>query len=159
MDALSGDEVRRRVDEIAVWKREDERAPHKPLLLLLALTWLRQGKPRLISFAEFEKPLSELIGKFSNSKGPAHPEYPFWRLQADKLWEVPGGDALVRRASNSDPKKSELLGKRVRGGFPEDVHRCVMENSALFDELVASILVKHFSEPERELLRIELGLR
>jgi len=157
-DATS-DEIRRRFDEIVVWKRGDERAPHKPLLLLLALAWLRQGKPRLLPFAAYEKPLATLIGRFSTSKGAAHPEYPFWRLQADKLWEVPGGDALESRASNSDPKKSELLEKGIAGGFRDDVFRTIADDHQLYDDLVAAILVKNFSEPDRQWLRNELELR
>jgi predicted restriction endonuclease len=34
---MTEDEVRKRIAQINVWKRGDARAPHKPLLILMAL--------------------------------------------------------------------------------------------------------------------------
>jgi len=43
-------EIENRFREINIWKRGDQRAPNKPLLILLALEKLQNGADRLISF-------------------------------------------------------------------------------------------------------------
>jgi putative restriction endonuclease len=65
-----------RVDKLNVWHRGDHRAPHKPLLLLLALSRFSQGEESL-PYAVLESPLTELLKEFSPSKSSYHPEYPF----------------------------------------------------------------------------------
>lgn len=65
------DEIRRRVDAINVWKRGDQHAPHKPLLLLLALAKLSRGEPRLIPYVEIDPKLTELLREF----GPVRKAY------------------------------------------------------------------------------------
>ena len=43
--------VRDRLGDLTVWKRGDQRAPHKPLLVLYALAELERGE-RWVSFRE-----------------------------------------------------------------------------------------------------------
>lgn len=78
---MRGEEVLESFSNLNIWRREGERAPHKPLLLLLALGALAQEKPRLIPFAEFDKPLQDLLREFGPPRKSFHSEYPFWRLQ------------------------------------------------------------------------------
>ena len=42
------DEIRDRFNAITVWKRGDERAPHKPRLALCALGRVRRAEPRAV---------------------------------------------------------------------------------------------------------------
>lgn len=42
-------------DQINVWKRGDEHAPHEPLLLLLALSRCARGEGREIPYCEVDK--------------------------------------------------------------------------------------------------------
>ena len=103
-------------DRLRRWTRQGTTAPHKPLLILFALGWTRDGAPRLRSFTDIEAPLRELLRSFSTSSRQ-HPEYPFWRLQADGFWEVHASGPLLPRASNSDPPVRELRAKQARGGL------------------------------------------
>jgi|SRR5947209_16416086 len=93
MKGGSMDETKRfiltRVNDLNVWRRGDERAPHKPLLILLALARVAQGQKRLTLFSEIEKPLNELLKHYGPARKSIHPEYPFWRLQSDGLWKYP----------------------------------------------------------------------
>ncbi|MBJ6610750.1 MAG: hypothetical protein JG718_10360 [Candidatus Thiothrix moscowensis] len=73
---------------INVWTQGDRRAPHKPLLLLLALARVQQGKSRLMSFTEIEVLLEKVITAFGPNR-PPHPEYPFWHLKSEEIWEIP----------------------------------------------------------------------
>ena len=53
-----------RVESLKLWKRHGERAPHKPLLILLALGRLQRGEPRFARFTEIEPRLNELLQEF-----------------------------------------------------------------------------------------------
>ena len=79
---------REKVDHLNVWSRGDERAPHKPLLLLLVLGRKLQDLPDEVSFAEIEEKVTDLLVEFGPFRQSYHPEYPFWRLQNDGIWEV-----------------------------------------------------------------------
>src|SRR4051812_17295332 len=72
------DETLRRFRHLNVWKRGDIRAPHKPLLVLLALGRLQAGSDRLLPFEEIEQPLSRLLEDFGPPRKSPHPELPFF---------------------------------------------------------------------------------
>jgi len=128
------------VRNLNVYKRGDERAPHKPLLLLIALAQVAQLQERLTSFDQVEKPLVQLLRDFGPPRKSFHPEYPFWWLQSDKLWEVSSVHPLIRRAGSTLPLRSELIKKKVSGGFPEPVYK-VFSNDRKFLERVVKILL------------------
>jgi hypothetical protein len=110
------------------WKRKGERAPHKPLLVLLALGRLQRGEARMVSFSSIEEALSNLLKEFGSPRRSVHPEYPFWRLQRDSIWEVRAAVDLKRRRSNSDPLKSELRYRAVEGGITEGLSQTLKEH-------------------------------
>lgn len=158
MSAITRDEVRQRVSKIKVWARGEQRAPHKPLLILLALSRIADGQPRLTLFADLEEPLKQLLEKHGHPRKAQHPEYPFWRLQADGLWDVPNSDTLIRRSSNNDPLKSELLTKGIKGGFTEEIYDLFVQDSKFLREIAQAIAVAHFPPDVRVSLLSELGL-
>lgn len=134
--------LRAAVDAIRTWSRGDERAPHKPLLLLYALGRVQRGEPRLVPFLEVEEPLTQLLREFGPTRRSLHPSYPFWRMQRDGLWDVPGGEALRARQSNTDPPVSEL--RRASGGFPPEIDTVLRTNPALVTQIAEAVLRDHF---------------
>jgi putative restriction endonuclease len=125
---------------------------------MIALRELLSGRERLISFTEFDAKLGPLLRKYTTSKS-VHTEYPFWRLQRDGIWEVAGGDSLKRRASNSDPLRSELLSKAVPAGFSEPMFARLRSDPDFRGEFVREML-RHFpAKIHTELLQdVGLGL-
>jgi putative restriction endonuclease len=98
--ALSDEQVLQRFSELRQFQRGGHRAPHKPLLILLALGRLARGEERMVEFVEVEKPLKQLIEEFGPSVARGAPQYPFWHLHTDRdggIWISP-----VRRASLID---------------------------------------------------------
>ncbi len=81
-------EIRNLFDGINVWKRRGERAPNKPLLLLYALARLSQGQKRLLAFVEVDADIGPLLAEFGPKRKLVHPEYPFWYLKNDGIWEI-----------------------------------------------------------------------
>jgi putative restriction endonuclease len=101
---LDRKQVLRLFDQINVWKRGGQRAPHKPLLLLYALSKCARDGEREIPYAEVDEKLKPLLEEFGPARKSYHTEYPFWRLQNDGIWELSDTAKLERRSSNTDAK-------------------------------------------------------
>jgi hypothetical protein len=138
------------------WTRDGKAAVHKPLLLLMAFERVRRGLPRLVRFVDLEHQLRTLIDEFSPTPGPSHPEYPFWRLQADGLWEVPQAQHLPSRASNSDPPVSVLRERHVQAGLPTPFYELLRSRGDVLDRAVSTTL-QHISPERRPQLLARLG--
>ena len=68
-----------RIAAIRQWSQREERAPHKPLLLLYALGHLQSRGDKPIAYAEAEPVLRRLLGEFGPPRSTT-PAYPFRRL-------------------------------------------------------------------------------
>jgi putative restriction endonuclease len=135
---------------INVWKRGAERAPHKPLLLLYALSKCQRGEPRAIPYSEVDPALQQLLRAFGPSRKSYHSEYPFWRLQYDGIWEIQGADQVASRQSNTDAKKSDLLKYDVSGGFPKPIYQRLRDNPRLLVEIAYDLLESNFPHSVHE---------
>jgi putative restriction endonuclease len=147
-----------RVRRLNTWKRGGERAPHKPLLLLLSLSRIVQGLPRLVAFNNLQTPLANLLRNYGPPRASVHPEYPFWHLQSDGLWEVVDGDTLRKRRGGSDPLKSELTSQHVHGGLPETIYLTLRNHPVFLNEVVRELLDRNFPSSLHEDILNELGL-
>jgi putative restriction endonuclease len=133
-------------DRLAVWSRGDQRAPHKPLLVLYALgRWARSDQAD-IPFGDVDRDLTELLKEFGPPRQSYHPEYPFWRLQNDGVWAVASTVPLPTRQSNTDPPKSALLANAATGGFSEEVKAALRAAPALAGKIAGLLLERHFPE-------------
>lgn len=139
------------LSKLHTWTRGAERAPHKPLLVLLVLARVRQGLPRLVEFREIEDQLRALIELTAPGRR-GHPEYPFWRLQADGIWEVPDATQLSTRDSNSDPTVSELRDQRIQGGLPREIFEALRADPELVLTAVRTVAALLPSEPAKAVL-------
>jgi putative restriction endonuclease len=146
---MTKDEILEKFRKIAVWSRGGERAPNKPLLLLYVLGQLENGKLEH-EFAEIEKPVSNLLREFGPKRKSVRPEYPFWRLKNDGLWELKNFEAARPRKSNTDPPKSELLKNQVTGFIQPEIVEAFEDEPLLFAEVVSVLLDAHFPETLHE---------
>lgn len=143
--ALEGAAVGERFKALNVWRRAGERAPHKPLLVLLALGRFEQGV-RELAFLDCEHILVDLLREFGPTRRSYHPEYPFWRLQNDRIWEVVSERPMGRRISNSDPPRAELRAANAIGRFTADVQRQLRSSPELIVDIARSVLDANFPE-------------
>ena len=105
-------------------RREDTYAPHKPLLLLLALGRIQHGLPRLATFAELEPQLKEMLRTFAPASSLSSRHYAFWHLRGDAaraLWELNAPKALTVRRDGATPNLGELRQPGVQAGFSAEV--------------------------------------
>jgi transcriptional regulator with XRE-family HTH domain len=151
-----------RLDQVRTWRRGPDKAPHKPMLLLLMLARIARDEPRLVRYAEIEEPLRQLIIEFGprlRSRHPTyHPEMPFWRLQGDGIWEVVGGESVQPLDWNADPKAEALREAGVSGGFTPEVDDLLRRDPSLVRAAVRNILNKHFPLPLHEKVLRAVGL-
>ncbi len=147
-----------RLADIAVWRRGGQRAPHKPLLLLLALGRRQQGAARLASYEHaIAGPLENLLRRFGPPRKAHHPDHPFGRLVNDGLWDIPGSEDL-RRTSWGDLLVSDLRQRQVRGGLPEGVDALLRSEPELVEEAASRLLAAHFPESYHAAIRAAVGL-
>jgi putative restriction endonuclease len=139
---MNAQELLARINTLNVWKKGDQRAPHKPLLLLLALARLNTGQPRLIAFDEIEKKLTTLLEDFGPSRANYYPELPFWHLQSDQIWELPNAMGVLT-ASGSVSKKY-LRDHHVQAGFTPEVYDVLKGNPELLEQVAMQLLEDNF---------------
>jgi putative restriction endonuclease len=149
-------EVFQRIDRIKRWKRGEDEAPLKPLLLLYALKRWHADRTTRIPFSQVDRDLTPLLRRF-NASAP-RPEYPFCRLRTDGLWELEGAEGLETRASNTDIKKSELLANDVRGGFTRVVLDELERDPGLALTFAERVLERHFDADDHAAVREAVGL-
>lgn len=143
------------VRKLRIWQTGDKRAPHKPLLLLVALGQLLQGRTEL-GFNEVEERLLPLLEEYAPpKKGKHQPMYPYWHLQSDGLWMVPGADNLPKQM-NGIPRMGAL--RTSVGQLPLEVAATLQADHALVAQVVQELLDSHFPPSIHDGLREATGL-
>jgi putative restriction endonuclease len=132
------------VANVVTWKKGDKRAPHKPLLLLLASGNIQRGGKRLQLFEDIEPQLTRALELFGPAGRVATPQYPFWRLQHDGLWEVESDGPMRLRKSSDDPTKKALVERRARAGFISGYFDALRTDRAAQSRLIHQLLDAHF---------------
>jgi putative restriction endonuclease len=101
------------------WVRSGQRAPHKPLYLLLCIGRLQAGLPRLAHFSKIQERLKSALQIFGPSRKSYHAEYPFWHLAQDQdsVCEVVSETAISLRPGSSNPSSTELVRQVALGGL------------------------------------------
>ena len=138
-------ELLARASEIHTWRRGEERAPHKPFLLLLALGRIQRGDERLVPFGEIEDTLVDLLKSYGPPRVSHHPEQPFWYLRTDGLWEIPDADSLPARKGSTNPTAKTLRDAGARGGLPADYDTALRGDPDLVRDVAEIVLGEHFA--------------
>lgn len=109
-----------RVEGLRQWKRGDQRAPHKPLLMLLALGRFQRGHDGPLPYREVEGELDVLLREYGPPRATS-PGYPFHYLTSDGVWEVrtetghesPGAGRRALRESGAEGRLAPELRKAL----------------------------------------------
>ncbi len=149
-------DVAERLSSVRTWKRGDERAPHKPLLLLYAIARYTQGGQRLIPFAQVQEQLGTLLEEFGLPRKNTHPENPFRHLQSDRIWEVQGTLPEDLPSGRSVSKK-KLLDANAVGGLSQDLYDALKDGGEAA-RAIETILQNEFPDTYHEDILNALGI-
>ena len=146
-----------KLGQVKFWRTRGQRAPHKPLLVLLALGRVARGEERLARYEQdIERLLTDLLERFGPPRKKIHPEYPFGRLKNDGLWEIPGGESLPT-TEKGDLHRSGLIKHAVTGGFPEPIYELLLSDSGLVQQAAQALLYEHFPYSLHDDIRTAAG--
>lgn len=148
----------KRFDRIRTHKKDDFEAPHKALVLLMALAKVLAGT-RWLSFATVNEPLKKLIERFGKDRASYGVEDPFWRLKNDRgrFWEV--RKVPPDRLRNiAPPSEDELLDFGAEAGFTDEVHSALRQNPTWVISLANAIYDAHPVGDSREEVFKAVGL-
>lgn len=134
-------------DNIRRAQRAGVYAPHKPLLILLALARVQHAESRLVEFAAIDGLLQSLLAEFGPSGAAKSRHYPFWHLATDgqgALWDLSGPRELLGRPASATPNLGELRTHHVQGGFPTEVDEALRKVPGLLEAVAARLLEAYF---------------
>lgn len=154
----SPDELLDRIRSLKVWKSGSQRAPHKPLLLLLALGRLQRSEARYVRFADIDEDFQRLLRDFGPPRKSYHPEFPFHHLRSDGLWEFDRDYDLRLREGRSSPTKRALLDQGVAGGLPTEVEQTLRAHPELLVTAARELLDGHFPTSLHDDIATAVGL-
>ena len=116
------------------------KAPHKVLLFLVAYQAYKQGHERLLSFEHYIQPrMHKLLSKLGNNN--PRPEYPFWRLQNDGIWDV-HIDKDIEENNSGDVSKKQLFDLGATGGFSNALYLSAVNKIDDYEKLVKKMILE-----------------
>lgn len=149
--------LKQAISNITIWRKGEQRAPHKPLLLLYVLSHYRQGHDRLFDYgSEIHEQLLDLLERYGPQRREQRPDMPFWRLKGDGFWELQNAEFCSTSGSRQPPKR-ELIEYNVAGGFDTVNFALVTKKRKLIDTLAQQILEAHFPTSIQEDIADEMG--
>lgn len=154
----SSKSLQQAITNITIWRKDGQRAPHKPLLLLYVLSQYKNGHDRFFNYrAEIREALHSLLERFGPQRAQYRPDMPFWRLQGDGFWELNNAENCSTAGSSKEPPAGELVANDVSGGFDEEHYALLVKSKTLINALAQQILEAHFTESIQEELAEEMG--
>lgn len=148
MDARG--DLLRRAAALNVHRSGGRRAPHKPLLVLLAVARLQAEGAVEARWDWWSTKLGPLLVEYAPSSAAPSPEYPFRRLVGDGLWQIHGladygdeafvaGEQRVR-----DFRRRFLNDHDPAAGLPPEFESLLRTSPDTVDQLVRLLLHRHF---------------
>jgi putative restriction endonuclease len=152
-------EVLQAFEKIRRAQRAGVYAPHKPLLILLALARVQHGEARQVEFSEIDDQLKQLLTEFGPSSAPGSRHYPFWHLATDGLWDLSGPKEIMSRPPAATPTLGELRTFHIKGGLPASIDAALRKSPSLLQTVASRVLNAYFPVTIQEDIAAAVGLR
>lgn len=140
--------------DIRTWKRGDIRAPHKPLLLLLAISRLLNGEEE-IPYESIHETMKNLLNDFGRPTRDPRPYFPFVRLASDGIWRFNKPELIEH---NTDYSKRFLQNNGISAGFIPEIAQALKTDRNLVREIIYYLLENNFPETYHESILKSVGL-
>jgi len=122
-------------------------APHKPLLILLALARVQRGEPRLVEFADIDSAMKQLLTEFGRTGAANTRHNPFWHLATDgqgAVWDFNRPADWMNRSAGATPTLGELRQRHLRAGFPTEIDDAFRHVPGLLQAVAARVIEAYF---------------
>lgn len=149
---MNSEQLKEKISNLTIWKKGDQRAPHKPLLILYALGQLQTKNERFLSYEVTREKLTDLLREFGPIRKSYHPEEPYVRLKRDGIW------LLDKEVNEKSPSNRQLLNDQVSAGFTPEVYDLLNGKPRLIQEISQAILEEHFPDTIHEDILDAVGL-
>lgn len=134
-----GGEVESALLRLNQYRHDGVRAPHKPLLVLLALGRLAETGSSRLAWTETADQLADLIAEFGPSTRTGRMQsaaYPFTHLRTDAVWELSSDVPMDKVAT--------LVDNQVVGQLTSDIELALRGDSARITVLARKIVDAQF---------------
>lgn len=147
---LTEDRVIRQLTSLKQYNQQGKRAPHKPLLLLMAIGQLVASGSSALRFSEVESQLGRLIKEYvpTSTSVRQTAAYPFWRLQNDQIW------VLDRDVASDSPKQLD----GTTGRLEPSIEEVLLQNPDVLKTVVSRTLAEQFSPTLHDDVLAAVGL-
>ena len=135
----------------------DRKRPHQPIMLLIALSNLAQGRPRLQDYSSLEAGYNRLFKTYGLPDRSSHPEQPFRALYKTGLWDIPEWKNLDH-GNNGTLRVGQLKQQGIKGGFRQEVHDLLNSDKAVLFKSISMLLDDFFPWILHEDILNELNL-
>lgn len=127
-----------RLTSLRQFQGDGKRAPHKPLLVLLALGQLQRTGSSAMSWSVVEQRLGDLLADFGTPgrHGATSAAYPFTRLRADGVWH------LTRDVP--DDNLGPLRESDIEGSFAPEIEESLRKSPETVLEVARKIVEQQF---------------
>lgn len=127
-----------RLTALRQYQGDGKRAPHKPLLVLLALGQLASAGSSSMPWSLVEERLGDLLAEFgtSTTKGASSAAYPFTRLRSDGVWQ------LSRDVPNDNV--GPLNAEPIVGHFTADIEQEFLRSHELLNAVARALVESQF---------------
>lgn len=139
------------------WNRNGQRAPHKPLMLLIALGRYQNGIKKF-TYEEIERELIELLVKYGPWRPKYKPDEPFWRLgRKEKIFDLKNSEKCpVHRDGGTSP--TALKKYNVTASFDAEIDHYLQSHPEANVDIAVELINTHFQPSFVEDLMSEVGL-
>ncbi|MFD2512565.1 phosphorothioated DNA-binding restriction endonuclease [Pontibacter locisalis] len=140
---------------INTWKSKGTRAPHKPLLILVALGEIQRGNAGFIPYTSIEPKLKDLLIDFGPYRKSYYPNFPFTKLPNDGLWQLNEPDLINTK---QDYTSKFLREHNLAGKFPEYIIQQLRQDPKLLISIAEVILEQNFPDTLHQDILDAVGL-
>ncbi len=151
------DTLRQLFGSLRQWTNNGLRAPHKPLLALWAIGRCLRGEDRLARFDTVYGELLLLLKEFGPHRQKHRPEFPFWRMQRDHVWEIPQRKC-VRESPNGEASLRDLRRLNVEAGLPKRIFDTFREHPDNAILIAQELVEAHFPESRHNEILSAVGI-
>jgi 5-methylcytosine-specific restriction enzyme A len=133
-------------------------ALYQPITLLWAFSRARRGDPRIVSWAETERPVKALFNSYGRPGEGDRVFYPIAALHNAGLWDLDADPEQVPSAHGSSVPQRWFDDRQPNGGLVQPVYDLLRESPETLKAALNVLVEKYFIDADPTMLLSELGL-